>query len=31
MAAMRMVTDVMGDETCRNLARELGRRNSGFI
>jgi N-acyl-D-aspartate/D-glutamate deacylase len=26
-----MVTDVMGDETCRNLARELGRRNSGFI
>ncbi len=26
-----MVTDVMGDETCRNLARELGRRNSGFM
>ena len=26
-----MVTDVMGDQTCRNLARELGRRNSGFI
>ena len=26
-----MVTDVMGDATCRNLARELGRRNSGFI
>src|SRR3984893_10008332 len=26
-----MVTDVMGDETCHNLARELGRRNSGFI
>jgi N-acyl-D-amino-acid deacylase len=26
-----MVTDVMGDETCRNLARELGRRNAGFM
>ena len=26
-----MVTDVMGDQTCRNLARELGRRNSGFM
>jgi N-acyl-D-amino-acid deacylase len=26
-----MVTDVMGDETCRNLARELGRRNTGFM
>jgi N-acyl-D-aspartate/D-glutamate deacylase len=26
-----MVTDMMGDETCRNLARELGRRNSGFM
>jgi N-acyl-D-amino-acid deacylase len=26
-----MVTDVMGDETCRNLARELGNRNSGFM
>jgi N-acyl-D-amino-acid deacylase len=26
-----MVTDVMDDETCRNLARELGRRNSGFM
>jgi hypothetical protein len=26
-----MVTDVMSDETCRNLARELGRRSSGFM
>jgi N-acyl-D-aspartate/D-glutamate deacylase len=26
-----MVTDLMGDETCRNLARELGNRNSGFM
>ena len=26
-----MVTDLMGDETCRNLARELGRRNAGFM
>ncbi len=26
-----MVTDVMGDDTCRNLARELGRRNTGFM
>ena len=26
-----MVTDVMGDQTCRNLASELGRRNSGFM
>ncbi len=26
-----MVTDLMGDETCRNLARELGRRNQGFM
>jgi N-acyl-D-amino-acid deacylase len=26
-----MVTDVMGDNTCRNLARELGKRNSGFM
>jgi hypothetical protein len=26
-----MVTDLMGDQTCRNLARELGRRNSGFM
>jgi N-acyl-D-aspartate/D-glutamate deacylase len=26
-----MVTDMMADETCRNLARELGRRNTGFM
>ncbi|HLW70576.1 MAG TPA: amidohydrolase family protein [Candidatus Binataceae bacterium] len=26
-----MVTDVMGDEICRTLARELSRRNAGFI